>query len=192
MVQDIKVLQARLDATKDEDEQRALEEDVTGKVLWLFWCGICAEVDDLIPKVVDYIRRKGSIEGLWKIRVVASVSTDPCDDQAHLQRIMYDAGANTSKHQLWLDARASEQAKWPCTDRGTPTVDNQVLPAQKQKLSESHGATTDVGADDQVANGGTRWLRRQAWYGADGWVSLLVVISYPAVMAFVIRALSVQ
>ncbi|KAI5985038.1 hypothetical protein EDD15DRAFT_1648214 [Pisolithus albus] len=135
MVQDIKVLQARLDATKDEDEQRALEEDVTGKVLWLFWCGICAEVDELLPKVVDYIRREGNIEGLWKIGVAAlSFPTDPCDDQAHLQRIMYDAGANTSKHQLWLDARASEQAKWPCTDRGTPTVDNQ---AQKQKLPES-------------------------------------------------------
>ncbi|KIK14628.1 hypothetical protein PISMIDRAFT_687821, partial [Pisolithus microcarpus 441] len=50
-------------------------------------------------------------------------SVDPSDDQAHLQRIMYDAGANTPKYQLWLDARAKEQAKWPCTDRGTPTVD---------------------------------------------------------------------
>lgn len=36
-VQDIKVLQLKLDATKDKCEQRALEEDVTGKILWLFF-----------------------------------------------------------------------------------------------------------------------------------------------------------
>ncbi|KIK13032.1 hypothetical protein PISMIDRAFT_689017 [Pisolithus microcarpus 441] len=127
---------------------------------------------------------------------------------------MHDAEANTSKYQLWLDARAREQAKWPCTDRGTPTVDNQstppstsrqtpstsvvhttsasVLPTQKRQHSESHGTTTDAGADDQVANEGTRWLRQQAWYVGDGWMSRLIVISYPAAMAFVIRALSVQ
>ncbi|KAI6019376.1 hypothetical protein PISMIDRAFT_687799 [Pisolithus microcarpus 441] len=76
---------------------------------------------------------------------------------------MYDAGANTLKYQLWLDARAREQVKWPCTDRGTSTIDDQgttpstshqspsssiihttsvsVLPqtsTQKGKLSESH------------------------------------------------------
>ncbi|KAI6000080.1 hypothetical protein EDD15DRAFT_1888153 [Pisolithus albus] len=114
VIQDIDVLQVRLNATKDEDEQRALEEDVTGKILWLFWCGICAEVDELLPKVVEHIRREGSIEGFWEIyRVKPWV--DSSDDQAHLHRIMYDAGANTSKHQLWLNARARERAKWRCT-----------------------------------------------------------------------------
>ncbi|KAI6019385.1 hypothetical protein PISMIDRAFT_616447 [Pisolithus microcarpus 441] len=67
VIQEIKALQAQLDATKDEDEQRALEEDVTGKILWLFWCGICVEVDELLPKVVEHIRREGSIEGLLEI-----------------------------------------------------------------------------------------------------------------------------
>ncbi|KAI6019335.1 hypothetical protein PISMIDRAFT_678996 [Pisolithus microcarpus 441] len=106
---------------------------------------------------------------------------------------MYDAGANTSKYQLWLDARAREQAKWPCTDRNTSTTAASVLLqtiTQKRKLSESHG--TDAGADDKVANRSTRGLRRQAWYGGDGWVSRLVVISYMVAMVFVIRALPVQ
>ncbi|KAI5992015.1 hypothetical protein F5J12DRAFT_897383 [Pisolithus orientalis] len=38
--------------------------------------------------------------------------TDPDDDPLHLQRIMFDAGAGTSKYQLLLDVRATEQAKW--------------------------------------------------------------------------------
>ncbi|KIO03654.1 hypothetical protein M404DRAFT_1001138 [Pisolithus tinctorius Marx 270] len=41
--------------------------------------------------------------------------SDPGDDHAHLQRIMFDAGAGTSKHQLLLAARAAEQAKWSDT-----------------------------------------------------------------------------
>ncbi|KAI6102355.1 hypothetical protein EV401DRAFT_2024439, partial [Pisolithus croceorrhizus] len=57
-VQQIEALQVKLDTTEDEDEQRALEEDVTGKILWLCWCGICAEVDELLPKVVDYLRKE--------------------------------------------------------------------------------------------------------------------------------------
>ncbi|KAI5987988.1 hypothetical protein F5J12DRAFT_532232 [Pisolithus orientalis] len=50
MVQEIDVLQARLDEVRDDDEQRALEEDITGKILWFCWCGICAEVDQLLPQ----------------------------------------------------------------------------------------------------------------------------------------------
>ncbi|KAI6019368.1 hypothetical protein BKA83DRAFT_687792 [Pisolithus microcarpus] len=135
MVQDLKALQAQLNATKDEDEQRALEEDIAGKILWFFWCGICAEADELLPKVVDHIQREGSTEvsgitwlnfkqGFGKICLVEP-SVDPSDDQVHLQRIMYDAGANTSKYQLWLDARAREQAKWSGANRGIPTMDDQ-------------------------------------------------------------------
>ncbi|KAI6018946.1 hypothetical protein PISMIDRAFT_436164 [Pisolithus microcarpus 441] len=62
MVQDIKELQVTLNATKDRDELRALEEDVTGKILWLFWCGICAEVDELLPTVVEFIRREANMK----------------------------------------------------------------------------------------------------------------------------------
>ncbi|KAI6142965.1 heterokaryon incompatibility protein-domain-containing protein [Pisolithus tinctorius] len=115
MIQEIEALQAKLSATEDEDEQRALEEDVTGKILWLCWCGICTEVDELLPKVVDYIPRVIYPRGLYEIYLAMASLTDPDDDHAHLQRIMFDAGAGTSKHQLLLDARAAEQAKWSST-----------------------------------------------------------------------------
>ncbi|KAI5985327.1 hypothetical protein EDC04DRAFT_1586944 [Pisolithus marmoratus] len=109
MLQEIEALRTKLDETKDEDDQRALEEDVTGKILWLCWCGICAEVDQLLPKVVDYIRSEGDMKGLREIFLVRP-SIAPSDDQAHLQRIMRDAGTGTSKYQLLLTARAAEQA----------------------------------------------------------------------------------
>ncbi|KAI6022270.1 hypothetical protein PISMIDRAFT_675435, partial [Pisolithus microcarpus 441] len=56
VVQEIEALQAKLDALEDEDEQRALEEDIAGKILWLCWCGICAEADELLPKVGQLFR----------------------------------------------------------------------------------------------------------------------------------------
>ncbi|KAI5984786.1 hypothetical protein EDC04DRAFT_2831863 [Pisolithus marmoratus] len=61
MFREIEALQAKLNETVDEDEQRALEEDVTGKILWLCWCGICAEVDELLPKVLDYLQREADM-----------------------------------------------------------------------------------------------------------------------------------
>ncbi|KAI6101075.1 hypothetical protein EV401DRAFT_2027800 [Pisolithus croceorrhizus] len=140
MVEDIKALQVKLDATNDEDEQRALEEDVTGKILWLLWCGICAEVDEILPKVVNYIQREGAMRGLLQISTVELPSTDPSDDQAHLQRVMYDAGADISKYQLWLDAQAREQAKWSGTNRGTPTLDDQGTTPSASRQAPSTAA----------------------------------------------------
>ncbi|KAI6146966.1 hypothetical protein EDD17DRAFT_84716 [Pisolithus thermaeus] len=96
---------------------------MAGQILWLFWCGICAEVDELLPAVVNFLRRKANMKGLQEICWVYHLP-DP-GDQAHLQRVMYDAGAKTSKHLLWLAARAAERAEWSGTNRGTPAVDSQ-------------------------------------------------------------------
>ncbi|KAI6143523.1 hypothetical protein EDD17DRAFT_1795641 [Pisolithus thermaeus] len=149
-------------------------------------------------QVMDYLRRGEDMgvicfgpfpevsSDMWR----SATCTDPGDNQAHLQRIMYDAGANTSKHQLWLDARATEQAKWSGTNSDTPTMDNQgttpstsrqtpsasvvhtagasVLPqtlTRKRRLSESLG--TDAGADDEVANTDMGRLRWGAQYEGD-------------------------
>ncbi|KAI6030130.1 hypothetical protein EDC04DRAFT_111735 [Pisolithus marmoratus] len=50
-VQEIASLQEKLQATHDEGEQCALEEDITGKILWFYWRGIRSEVDQLLPKM---------------------------------------------------------------------------------------------------------------------------------------------
>ncbi|KAI5997543.1 hypothetical protein EDD15DRAFT_348979 [Pisolithus albus] len=69
MVQEIEALQVELDALEDEDEQRALEEDITGKILWLCWCGICAEADELLPKVGPLCRLHGGHVTCFRLRI---------------------------------------------------------------------------------------------------------------------------
>ncbi|KAI5988128.1 hypothetical protein EDC04DRAFT_1450296 [Pisolithus marmoratus] len=133
MVQEIATLQVKLDATKDEDEQRALEEDVTGKILWLCWCGICAEVDELLPKVVDCIGNMMELCSLMK----STPYTDPGGDQARLRQIMLDAGAGTSKHRLWLAARTAEQTEWSGTAR--PAKHHVWLAARTAELAKCPG-----------------------------------------------------
>ncbi|KIK16652.1 hypothetical protein PISMIDRAFT_686130 [Pisolithus microcarpus 441] len=56
----------------------------------------------------------------------SATCTDLEDNQAHLRRIMFDAGSGTSKHHLLLAARAAEQAKWSDTTRHTSTIDTQT------------------------------------------------------------------
>ncbi|KAI6095495.1 hypothetical protein EV401DRAFT_1180372 [Pisolithus croceorrhizus] len=99
IILEIEALQGKLNITEDEDEQRALEEDVTGKILWLCWCGICTEVDELLPKVVGYLWREENMEGFAEMTMIMMstkyapspglrgiLSTHPGDDQAHLRR----------------------------------------------------------------------------------------------------------
>ncbi|KAI6142347.1 hypothetical protein BKA82DRAFT_1007365 [Pisolithus tinctorius] len=67
-----------------------------------------------------------------------SVEYIDCDDnQTHLQRIMRDARAGTSKHRLLLAARAAEQAKWSQsgTARATPIIDDLSASAQAPSTS---------------------------------------------------------
>ncbi|KAI6111306.1 hypothetical protein F5141DRAFT_776047 [Pisolithus sp. B1] len=125
MIQKIEALEVKLNAAKDKEERLALEDDVTGKILWLFWCGICGEVDELLPKVVDYIRREGNKRGLASMSciVTSAICRDPGDDQVHLQRVMFDAETGTSQHHLWLAAQTAKQAKGSGTTRHTSTID---------------------------------------------------------------------
>ncbi|KAI6011405.1 hypothetical protein PISMIDRAFT_292633 [Pisolithus microcarpus 441] len=48
---------------------------------------------------------------------------DRGDRMVHLQRIMRDAGAGVSRHELWLTARAAERARWRRVLRDDPIVD---------------------------------------------------------------------
>ncbi|KAI6013130.1 hypothetical protein PISMIDRAFT_537002 [Pisolithus microcarpus 441] len=124
MLQEAQALQTTLNGTADEDEQRVLEEDVTGKILWLSWCGILSEVERRLQEVVEYIRRGGNSmtseardrlrQGLDEIGEIVKKTPHAHvdDDLAHLRRIMLDARAGVSKHQFWLAARSAEQDKW--------------------------------------------------------------------------------
>ncbi|KAI6023005.1 hypothetical protein PISMIDRAFT_404570 [Pisolithus microcarpus 441] len=114
-IKEVEALQVQLQATEDDGEQRALEEDLTGQILWFYRCGILSEVDHILARVVYYIQdnrytsNEYDYRGLFKtteiIKRTSHVGTD--DDIAHLRRIMFDAGAGVSRHKLWLAARAA-------------------------------------------------------------------------------------
>ncbi|KIM66580.1 hypothetical protein SCLCIDRAFT_7896, partial [Scleroderma citrinum Foug A] len=72
MVEDVKALQVKLNTTEDDDEQCALEEDITGRVMiataspslvWLTvycWCGIHSEIEPVLAEAsqaMEYIMK---------------------------------------------------------------------------------------------------------------------------------------
>ncbi|KAI5983916.1 hypothetical protein EDD15DRAFT_1834082 [Pisolithus albus] len=88
----------KLDGTEDDDERRALEEDVTGQILWLSLYGTLAEVKQRLPEVSNYIERGGDsttreshdylLWGLHEIGKIIEKAFQPQldDNLAHLQR----------------------------------------------------------------------------------------------------------
>ncbi|KAI6022065.1 hypothetical protein EDC04DRAFT_343260 [Pisolithus marmoratus] len=130
-------LEKKLQATHDEDEQCALEEDITGKILWFYWDGIRSEMDQILPKVVDRIWNDADEDYRAGLRQIAEIIKRapheiPDDDTIHLRRVMYDAGTGVSRHRLWLDARAAEQAELSRILSGKP------IPATHETASNTN------------------------------------------------------
>ncbi|KAI6152673.1 hypothetical protein BKA82DRAFT_1008447 [Pisolithus tinctorius] len=118
MVEEIKALQTTLDATENIDEQLALEEDITGRILWTCHYGLRSEVGHIPAKVLHSILENDKLCNLLDrvmfLEEISRVFNDalaelPTDDQAHLRRIMADAEAGTSKHKLLFEERKREQ-----------------------------------------------------------------------------------
>ncbi|KIM59814.1 hypothetical protein SCLCIDRAFT_1217440 [Scleroderma citrinum Foug A] len=107
------MLQVMHDAMQDDSERRALEEDITGKILWTCWRGIALEIQHVVENVTDRIQMMDDValetraHCLWDIgQVFKQTLPEPPDDgRAHLRRIMADAKADTSKYQLIRSAR---------------------------------------------------------------------------------------
>ncbi|KAI6147787.1 hypothetical protein BKA82DRAFT_4144198 [Pisolithus tinctorius] len=127
-VKEIVALQMTLQGAEDENEKRALEEDITGKILWCCWHAVFSEVDQLLANVVESVQKKQYSDTLRQgFREVAEIikgapRIHPDDDIAHLQQIMLDAGAGISRHELWLAARAGEKARFSRVVGGKPIL----------------------------------------------------------------------
>ncbi|KIM59820.1 hypothetical protein SCLCIDRAFT_1185636 [Scleroderma citrinum Foug A] len=114
MVQEVKMLQGVLDTTTGLEEKWALEEDIIGKILWICWCGIHAEVGQVLPQALDHIVNDETVASElrnvrpWYIgNIFEEAAANPPDDiQAHLLRVMADAEARVSKYQLLLAEKA--------------------------------------------------------------------------------------
>ncbi|KAI6043684.1 hypothetical protein EDC04DRAFT_636226 [Pisolithus marmoratus] len=118
MVEEIKELQKKLDTTENNDEKLALEEDITGRILWVCHSGLRSAVGHVQAKVLNSVLKEDKMYNLTNrikfLEEISRVFNDalaelPTDDQAHLRRIMSDAEAGTSKHQLFLAEQTREQ-----------------------------------------------------------------------------------
>lgn len=121
MVKDINTLEQDRRKAGDDGEQRALEEDILGKILLTCERGISFEVRQATAMVVDSMlcnemkaaHRLGdghTETTTRRVRKVAKVLRDilvdvPDDGQAHFRRILADAKAGMSKHKMYLEAR---------------------------------------------------------------------------------------
>lgn len=138
VLQEIQVLQEILDAVEEDDERRALEEDITGKILWVCWRGICSEVQHVPAKVVDYIlnEKLGDTDDVrtrtqcltnigMMFRNAFTGSGRHRLQQIHLWRVIDDAWSGTSKYQLLLDAKSQSMLQMRAVLRtGSVTLPN--------------------------------------------------------------------
>ncbi|KAI6043175.1 hypothetical protein EDC04DRAFT_2891194 [Pisolithus marmoratus] len=123
MVEEIKKLQTVLDATKNIDEQLALEEDITGRAIPRLLPDLNQVLNSVLKedKMYNLMNRVKFLEEISKVFNDALAEL-PTDDQAHLRRIMSDAEAGTSKHQLFLAEQTREQRALGTTHDGQTTV----------------------------------------------------------------------
>lgn len=131
MLRDIESLRTKLDDTENVDEQLALEEDITGRILWTCHFGLRSAVGHIPAKVLRSVLGNDEVYDLmdW-VKFLEDISTVfndalaelPTDDQAHLLRIMADAEGGTSKYELLLEERRREQRTPSTTREGRTTT----------------------------------------------------------------------
>ncbi|KAI6100774.1 hypothetical protein EDD16DRAFT_1653340 [Pisolithus croceorrhizus] len=119
LIQDVRTLEAKLDTVEDEDEKRALEEDIAGKILLACWRGVRSEIEKVLSRVANHIvtdarvGRDGRKQRLKLLRDVGDVFKHATNDGhgesrgCHLRRIVVDAEENISKYELLLASRAT-------------------------------------------------------------------------------------
>ncbi|KAL4079767.1 hypothetical protein J3A83DRAFT_4212379 [Scleroderma citrinum] len=135
MVQEVIVLQEVFDTTKDLEEKWALEEDIIGKILWICWCGIHAEVEQVLPEALDRILKDETVDSktknirTWYIGNIfeEAVASPPDDIQAHLLRVMADAETGVSKYQLLNAEKAMKEVRRSGQDLDVPQERNSGL-----------------------------------------------------------------
>lgn len=133
VIQEMEKLQAKGEIP--EDELRALEEDVTGKIMLASWRGTRFEVVQVLREVVDNVLKDpeasdqvlyNRAKGLLLMGAVFK-STDPDEsdeERRELERMVAEAASGKSKHHQLRAARAKRQ-----THSHAPST----LSAQKEK-----------------------------------------------------------
>lgn len=64
-------LREKLLPARSDSERRALEEDITGKILLACWCGVRLEIEQVLEKVVNRFVDKTLTEEEQTVRAMA-------------------------------------------------------------------------------------------------------------------------
>ncbi|EJF59058.1 DnaJ-domain-containing protein [Dichomitus squalens] len=117
MIAEMEKLQAR--GELGEEELKALEEDVTGKIMLASWRGTRFEVSQVLREVVDRVLKEQGVsdqvlynraKGLLLIGAVfkSTVPDESDQDRRELERMVAEAAAGKSKHH---QLRAAQRAR---------------------------------------------------------------------------------
>jgi len=129
LMQEMERLQAKGEVA--EEELRALEEDVTGKIMLASWRGTRFEVVQVLREVVDGVLKEPGVSDVVlynraKALLItgaifkATVPDESDEERRELERMVAEAAAGKSKHsQLQAQARAAAKAKHKEAQVGT-------------------------------------------------------------------------
>lgn len=116
-------MQGLLAGIEDDNERRAMMEDIAGKILLTCWQGISSEITQVLGEVINqYVNgeaSKGAAEHVQQAQHISNIGRIlqevieyiPGNGLDTLQRIMNDAADGISKYQLLL-AKQAEGATW--------------------------------------------------------------------------------
>ncbi|KAL4244398.1 Peroxisomal Protein Import DnaJ [Abortiporus biennis] len=114
-----------------EEELRALEQDITGKIMLASWRGTRFEVTQVLREVVDAVLKEPGVseqtlvlraKGLLLMGAVfkSTVPDESDEERRELERMVAEAASGKSKHQQ-LHAQAKAAAKAKKVDSTSPT-----------------------------------------------------------------------
>ncbi|KAL4069019.1 hypothetical protein J3A83DRAFT_3462851 [Scleroderma citrinum] len=117
LIREVEGLKQKLYRVNDDCERRALEEDVTGKILLICWEGVHFEIGSLLGKVVDFVVNDQAVDielretRAKRLRDIGGIFADVVsdtrrNDHCPLRRVMADAKAGISKHRLFFAYQA--------------------------------------------------------------------------------------
>ncbi|KAI6041240.1 X-domain of DnaJ-containing-domain-containing protein [Pisolithus marmoratus] len=136
LMQEMEKVQAKGEV--GEDELRALEEDMTGKILLASWRGTRFEVVQVLREVVDHVLKDreasektlvNRAKGLLIIGHIfkATVPDESDEDRRELERIVAEAATGKSKHQqVRTAAKARKDGKSTPPKEATEHAENEV------------------------------------------------------------------
>ncbi|KAI0954606.1 hypothetical protein AcW1_006442 [Taiwanofungus camphoratus] len=147
VMQEMEKLQAK--GELGEDELRALEEDMTGKIMLASWRGTRFEVVQVLREVADNVLKDSEVsdqvlynraKGLLFMGAIfkSTVPDESDEERRELERMVAEAASGKSKHhQMQMQARAAARAKRHQQYDGASSIHSASnVPKEKDNIHE--------------------------------------------------------